>query len=190
MIKLLAMDARIMKKLTQLCLILATSSLSATALAGNDSGLYIGGSVGSADLEFSFDADKYDDDNTAYKAFGGYNFGIVPLIDVAVEFSYIDFGSASTNIKNASADVTALTAAGLLGFNFGPVGLFGKAGVVDWDSDYKIADIKDSDSGADPFYGVGAKLQLGSFAVRAEYEYFDLDRSNIGLYTVGASYTF
>ena len=59
-----------MKKSTQLCLILAASSLSATTLAGNDSGLYIGGSVGSADLEFSFDSDEYDDDNTAYKVFG------------------------------------------------------------------------------------------------------------------------
>ena len=87
------------------------------------------------------DSDEYDDDNTAYKVFGGYNFGIVPLIDVAVELSYIDFGSASTSFKNASADVTAVTAAGVLGFNFGPVGLFGKAGVVDWDSDYKISDI-------------------------------------------------
>ena len=114
----------------------------------------------------------------------------MPLIDVAVELSYIDFGSASTSFKNASADVTAVTAAGVLGFNFGPVGLFGKAGVVDWDSDYKISDINDSDSGADPFYGMGTKLQLGSFAVRAEYEYFDLDRSDIDLYSIGASYTF
>jgi hypothetical protein len=179
-----------MKKLTQLCLMLAASSLSATALAGNDSGLYIGGSVGSADLQYSFNSDKYDDDNTAYKVFGGFNFGIVPLIDVAAELSYIDFGSASSNIKNASADVTAVTAAGVLGFNLGPVGLFGKAGVADWDSDYKMFDIKDSDSGTDPFYGIGAKLQLGSFAVRAEYEYFDLDRSDIDLYSVGASYTF
>ena len=177
-----------MKKLTQLCLMLAASGVSTATLAGSETGLYIGGSVGSADLEYSHNSVKYDDDNTAYKVFGGYNFGIIPLIDVAVELGYTDFGSASS--RDGSADVTAATAAAIVGFNLGPIGLFGKAGVADWDNDYKISDFKDSDSGTDPFYGIGAKIQFGSIGVRAEYEYFDLDKSDIGLYSIGASYTF
>ncbi|HEX5787466.1 MAG TPA: hypothetical protein VFY03_04765, partial [Woeseiaceae bacterium] len=43
-----------------------------------DSGFYIGGSVGNAgtDLEFE-DGTDFDEDDFAWKAFGGYNFDLV-----------------------------------------------------------------------------------------------------------------
>lgn len=179
-----------MKKLTQLCLLLSAATATTTAIAGSDSGLYIGGSVGNADLDYSHNANNFDDNDSAYKVFGGYNFGLVPFLDIAAEISYNNFGEASVNIANSSVDATAITAAGIVGFKLGPVGLFGKAGIADWDSDTRLSDIKDSESGTDAFYGLGTKIQFGSFGVRAEYERFDFDHVDINLYTVGASYTF
>lgn len=179
-----------MNKLIETGLLFAACSITGAAFAGNDSGFYVGGSVGNTDFDYSSNAVSFDDDDTAYKVFGGYNFGLVPFLDVAAEISYIDFGSASVRSGEYSTDLDAATAAAIAGFNLGPVGLFGKAGIADWNSDLRIAEIKDSDSGTDAFYGLGAKVQFGSIAVRAEYERFDLDDYNLNLYTVGASYTF
>ena len=179
-----------LSQITRYGFMLAAFGASTLAFAGNDSGFYIGGSLGSADIKYSYNNDSFDDDDTAYKVFGGYNFGIVPFLDIAAEVSVIDFGSADINTGDASADLSAVTAAGIVGFNLGPVGLFGKAGVVDWDSDLRISDVNNSDSGTDPFYGLGAKVQFGAIGVRAEYERFDIDTFDLNLYTLGVSYTF
>ncbi len=175
---------------------LTLATLPLTAMAGKDSGFYIGGSLGNASLDYSEshsagDID-FDDDDTAYKVFAGYNFGLVPLIDIAAEVSYVDFGKHEgevANITNNKLEVEAWTAVGLVGFNLGPIGVFGKMGLATWDGDIS-GPLNGSDDGTDPLYGLGAKLQLGSLAVRAEYELFDLDKIDIDYFSVGASYTF
>lgn len=189
-----------MKRLLTLLSATALACSAGMAYAGKDSGIYIGGSVGQADVDYSNDYPEFgnveidiNDDDTAYKAFIGYNFGLLPLIDLAVEGSYIDFGSQNgeiNNIKGVDIDTTGWSAAGLVGFNFGPIGVFGKLGVIDWDGDVDGLGFDDSDSGTDPMYGVGMKLQLGSFAIRGEYEMFDLDDGDIDYFSVGAAYTF
>jgi hypothetical protein len=163
--------------------------ISTTALAGGESGFYIGGSVGEASTVFDDDDTKIDDDDTSYKIFGGYNFGIIPLIDIAVEGAYMDFGEQTNG--DAQLESEAVGIFGLVGFNLGPVGLFGKVGAVDWDTDLKFDNASnESDSGTDPAYGVGARFQLFSASIRAEYELFDLDGVDIDFYSVGVSYTF
>ncbi len=179
--------------------LVAACGASSLASAGSDSGVYIGGSVGTAEVDYSdedpdfgnFDIDFNDDDN-AYKVFAGYNFGLVPFLNLSVEASYIDFGKYEDEIANVKGKVEldAVTLTGLVGFNLGPVGVFGKAGVANWDGDFKSTVGDASESGTDPVYGIGAKVQLGSFAVRAEYEMFDLDDFEVDYYSIGASYTF
>lgn len=189
-----------MKRLLTLLSATTLACSAGMAFAGTDSGLYIGGSVGQANVDYS-DRDpdwgnveiEIDDDDTAYKGFVGYNFGLLPLLDLAVEGSYIDFGSQNgevNNIKGAKIDITGWTAAGLVGVDLGPFGLFGKVGVIAWDDDVDGLSFDESDSGTDPMYGVGAKFQLGSFAIRAEYEMFDLENGDIDYFSVGAAYTF
>lgn len=183
-----------------LLVFLAACSMSGFALAGSDSGLYVGGSVGTAEVDYSdddpdfgnLDDIDFNDDDNAYKVFAGYNFGLVPLLNLAVEASYINFGKYEDEIESVKSKVEldAVTLSGLVGFNLGPIGLFGKAGFVNWDGDFKSALGNASESGTDPAYGVGAKVQLGSFAVRAEYEMFDLDNFDVDYYSIGASYTF
>lgn len=168
------------------------------AVAGADSGFYIGAGVGDASIkgtgtnpaqgDFSLD-----DSDTAIKLFGGYNFGLVPFLDLAVEGSYTDFGTTRAIYPDTGSSfevgMTGTSGFGLIGFDVGPIGLFAKAGFIYWDLERKYTTT--SDSGTDPAYGVGAKLQFGSFAVRAEYEVFDVDSlDDLSMVSVSAVYTF
>jgi len=198
-----------MKKLILTSSSLLLLSLSSFAWAGAESGFYLGGSLGSANLDGSF-RDDYDnkfedgvtdvnfkDDDAGYKIFAGYNFGVVPLIDLALEGSYIDFGEGASAIQdgNATVGVKGWDAFGLAGVKLGPIGVFAKAGAIAWDSESAIRHTdKHNDnhdgSGTDPAYGAGVRFQLGSLAIRAEYERFDIDDSEIEYVSVGAAWTF
>lgn len=169
--------------------------ISSTASAGSDSGIYVGASVGSSQLDYDDDLPDvgdvdFDDDDTGYKIFAGYNLGLIPLVDLAIEGAYVDFGQFKGEVggaRNDELDVTGWTGAGLAGIKLGPVGLFAKAGFINWDSD---ADLVGDDDGTDPLYGVGARITLFSFQVRAEYERYDLDRFDIDYFSLGAAFTF
>jgi len=154
-------------------------------LAGSDSGFYIGAGVGNAPVEMI----NFDENDMAYKIFGGYNFGLIPLVDIAVEASYVDFGSPSTSSVNV--DVSGVNAFGLAGVNFGPFGVFAKLGMINWNTDISLNGIRSSGSGLDPAYGIGAKLKFSSLALRAEYEYYDLDNAtDVSMLSVSAVFTF
>lgn len=161
------------------CVASACFALPTTAIAGSESGLYIGLGAGDTSLE----GGGFDVDDSGYKVFGGYNFGLVPLVDIAVEASYVDFGELGV------LDVTGVSAFGLVGASFGPFGLFAKAGVLDWEVESNFAAI-DGESGTDSAYGVGARFSIGSFAVRAEYEVFDLDDVDLDMVSISGVYTF
>ncbi|MCG3113777.1 MAG: porin family protein [Candidatus Manganitrophus sp. SB1] len=185
-------EENVMKKLTVPGFALLFLLLSSTAWAGGETGLYLGGSLGSAGLDVSDGDVEYDDDDLAYKIFLGYNFGIVPLVNLAVEGSYVDFGTGEERLLggNAETSVTGWDAFGLVGLNLGPVSLFGKAGAIYWDRESSVLAQSADDSGTDPAYGLGLQFQLLSFAIRAEYELFTLEGVDIGFASAGVSYTF
>ncbi len=166
-----------------ICLAGSVLSMPTAAVAGADSGFYIGAGVGDASVK---DAD-FDASDSAYKIFGGYNIGFIPLVDFAVEASYVDFGNPSTSLGNV--EVTGLNAFGLAGLSFGPFGVFAKAGAISWDADSTFDSVNSSDSGTDPAYGIGARFAIGSFAVRAEYEVYDLD-ADLDMVSVSGVFTF
>lgn len=174
------------KKVRVLFICLAGSFLAmpASALAGADSGFYIGAGAGDASVK---DAD-FDASDSAYKVFGGYNIGFIPLVDFALEASYVDFGNPSTSIGNV--EVSGVNAFGLAGLSFGPFGIFAKAGMLSWDSDATFSGVNTSESGSDPAYGVGARFAIGSFAVRAEYELYDVDNADLDMVSVSGVFTF
>jgi len=181
-----------MRRLTLACFVVTLLVISGTAWAGGDTGLYLGASVGSSGLDVSSGGVSYDDNDVAYKIFGGYNIGIVPLIDVAVEASYVNFGTAKGTVSGNSAEtkVTGLDAFGLVGVNLGPVSAFGKVGAIRWDGESTLLSQTTDNSGTDPAYGLGLQFQLLSIAIRAEYELFKLDSVDIGFASAGVSYTF
>lgn len=172
------------KKGRKLVIYLAVSCLGmpGVAVAGADSGFYIGAGVGDATVKDS----NFEESDSAYKIFGGYNIGFIPLVDFAVEASYVDFGKPSNS--TTSVEVSGLNAYGLAGLSFGPFGVFAKAGALRWDSDFTGA-ANTSDSGTDPAYGIGARFAIGSFSVRAEYEVYDLD-ADLEMVSVSGVFTF
>ncbi|WP_075187434.1 porin family protein [Teredinibacter haidensis] len=190
-----------MLKIKNVCGIVALSLISSYAFSGSDSGLYVGGSLGmtSSTVTYSNYDGEFDDDDTGYKIFAGYNLGLVPFIDLAIEGSYVDFGKSGGELlsqefgtEKFSTERTAWDLFGLAGFTTGPVAFFGKVGVVSWDTEVSIQDVEDTlkDDGSDLAYGVGAKFQLMSFSVRAEYEYFDFEHIDTDMISVGAAFTF
>lgn len=180
-----------MKKLTGILLTISLSALSymPVAHAGGESGAYLGFGFGQSSVEVSEAGQSFEFDETGYKFILGYNFGVVPLLDLGLEGAYVNFGkSEDGQIEN---ELTAWDGFGLVGLSFGPLGLFGKAGLAAWDNETSIGQISTSTSGTDPVYGIGARLQIASFAARVEYEYYDFD-SNVdaSMTSLSVLYTF
>lgn len=177
-------------------ILLVAALLLMSAESRADSGFYVGGSVGSAGVEI--DAGDpvnpviFDEDDFAWKAFGGYNFDLA-LLNLAVEGGYVDLGGPSADIGGTlfAVDADGLDLFGLIGVDLGPIGIFAKAGVISWDAKASVDGVGTSDDGTDPAYGVGAKFGFGSFAIRVEYELFDIeDTENVGMISAGLVWTF
>ena len=180
-----------MKKLLLQSMIFTALAAPVVSWAGGDSGFYVGGSVGQSSVTPEDVDAGIDDDSSAYKLVLGYNLGLVPFIDLAVEADYRDFGSFKNSDGSAEADLTTIDLYGLAGFDVDPIGLFAKLGYSNADGEFKYSDGKFDESDSDVTYGVGAKFQLGSLAIRAEYESFEFEGlDDLYMFSAGAVYTF
>lgn len=181
-----------MKKLIAAPLLLMLVGFPLVSWAGSESGIYIGGSIGQTSVEADFGDNtsfKLDDDDNGYKILFGYNFGVVPFLDLAIEADYREYGKFGDRVLNT--EIVSSELFGIVGFNFGLVGVFGKIGYSDTDLDAVIGDVDFKDSESATAYGAGAKLNLGSFGLRAEYEVLDLDAvDDLNMISIGATYTF
>ena len=164
-----------MKKSLMALSLAGTTLLASQTFAGTDTGFFVGGSIAQSSLDQK--EINLDTSNSTYKLFGGVNFGIIPLIDLGAELSFIDFGEKSDSLAGF----------GYGAFNFGPFGIFAKAGYVSWNS--KIEELNE-DSGGDAAYGIGARFQISSIQIRAEYEQFSMGNVNIDYPSIGAAWTF
>jgi hypothetical protein len=179
---------------------IAASLAAALALAGlpavaADNGVYLGGSVGQAGVEFDqaiegFDAD-FDASATAFKLIAGWRF-----IDwLSVEANYVDLGSADDKVlgEKLESDVSGITLSAVGFLPAGPVDLFARIGAINWDADVEAPDldIRGSDDGTDLTYGVGAQFRVWSLSVRGEYEIFDIaDADSVDMFSIGVTWTF
>jgi len=176
--------------------LLVAALLLMSAESKADSGFFVGGSIGTAGVEIDVNDPNnpvtFDEDDFAWKAFVGYNFDLT-LLNLAVEGGYVDLGAPGTTLVGSDFEVSAdgLDAFVVLGFDLGPVGIFAKAGAISWDAEISIDGLSASDDGTDPAYGVGAKIGLGSFALRVEYELFDIeDTEAVSMISAGLVWTF
>jgi hypothetical protein len=174
---------------------IAVAASAATPVYAADNGFYFGGSVGAGGVTFEdrFDGQQidYDAGSTGYKAIAGWRF----LDWLSVEANYVDLGSGEDKVdgQEIKTDVSgaSLSAVGFLAV--GPVDLFARAGVIDWNSDVTLTgfDLKGSDDGTDFTYGVGAQFRIWSLSFRAEYELFDIPGvDTVDLASVGVTWTF
>ena len=154
-----------------------------------DKGFYLGASIGQATTKNVTDDLDFDADDTGFKAFAGFRF----FDKFGIEGSYVDFGSPSDDVAGVDIDHDA-HAIDAFAVGFLPLttfDLFGKVGFVNWNSDFDIPDLgfSDDDDGTDLAFGVGGQFRLGSAAIRAEWERFDVG-DHIDMFSVGVSWTF
>jgi OOP family OmpA-OmpF porin len=161
-----------------------------------DSGGYVGGSIGITSIDlcgdlFAVGATSCDDEDTGLKVFGGYKFNP----NFAVEGGWADFGeiSASVGTATVTAESDALFISALGAIPLGKrASIFGKIGLFFWDATIAgtgIAPI--SDDGSDIMFGAGFGFDFTSqFAMRAEWEVYDLDGDDISMLSVGVQFTF
>ena len=185
-------------------LLLALSLLPITAFAGWYGGVGAGQSQADVDCDLDITCSA-DDTDTAIKLFAGNQI----TQNLGVEFGYVDLGEMKINgsdsflgTANASIEATGFFAAVTGSMPLGGVSLFGKLGLLRWDIDANvntsIGSGSVSESGTDPFLGVGAQIPLGqNLAIRAEWERFmdigDTDttgQSDVDVISVGLMFKF
>jgi len=175
-------------------LLLSFAPLAAVA----DTGFYIGGSVGSATLEADINdptipslPSSIDEDDTAFKVFGGYRFDL-PVIDLAVEAGYVDFGKPDIDVlgEPLTIETTGINAWGIASLDVGPIDVFGKLGLVAWDAKAAFLDETASEDGSDLGYGLGAAFNVGPLQIRGEYEIYDLDDTDVAMLSLGLAWQF
>ena len=183
--------------------ILAACVFGVQGAFADDPGWYVGGGIGptgsglgTADFDDGTLTSGSVDDGTSWKVYGGYQI----MKHFAVEGGFTDldevtfdgvagsgglFGVGPVN-SNIATDGLFVTAVGIIPLNQ-HFSIFGKAGFMNWNTDFSLTstslNTSGDDSGTDPMFGVGVEfLKKQKFALRAEYESFsdimdeDIDR--------------
>lgn len=167
--------------------ILASSALLWTLSAqAADNGFYVGAGIGQSNVQVDSDTLNgigFDGKDTAWKVL----VGIRPLDWLAVEASYVDFGKPDDHGVKIDAD--GLSAFGVGFLPVGPVDLFAKAGLINYDAKTNVSDL-DQD-GTEFAYGAGVQFRLLSLSIRGEYEKFDVKHADdVNLVSISVTYTF
>jgi hypothetical protein len=167
------------------CTALAMLAMPSTARAE----FYAGASVGKAAVEADIDGNGFDEDDTSGKLIFGYVFDL-PVIDISLETSYVDFGAPRDTSTGAEVEISGLDAFAVAGLDFGFIGVFAKAGVLAWDADTRLGDVTASSDGSDTAYGIGARFNVGSLFIRTEWERFDIEDADVDMLSAGVIWRF
>lgn len=158
-------------------LALALGATAFGAQAAEDNGFYLGAGAGQALV----DDGPYDDEDTAFSAFAGYQFNR----HFALEGGYADFGEIEPGIAGTSLEAGAayITAIGIVPFTDRLEG-YAKAGIGRWDLDTELPGLvgNNDDNGNDPTYGLGLQYRFNDLvALRGEYNRFEIEDSEVDL---------
>ena len=141
-------------------------------------GFYVGASGGQTTVDKQVEAIgnaviegnnfKVDDDDTAWKAYVGYNF----LPWLGVEGGYGDFGSFSSK-DVGKIDIKGWDAFLVGTWPIGAVDLFAKVGGIRKEEEFKTTGYKNTENDGKFAYGVGIAYNINHWSLRAEAEGFD-----------------
>jgi OOP family OmpA-OmpF porin len=160
-------------------------------VASADGPWYVGAGAGESTLE----SGGFDDSATSWKVFGGYQFHD----SFAAEVGYLDSGEAkeTVGIESLSISTDGITAS-LVGML--PIGetfsVHARLGMFFWDAEATFDDgvggvFTASQSGEDPYYGVGGGMALGENAgLRLEYEIADIDDVDVSMISLSVLFRF
>jgi hypothetical protein len=183
-------------------LLLAASLLAPGVALSADNGFYLGGSASDVSSDYDASVGAFssgaEEDGSGFKVIAGFR----PLDAFAIEANYADLGETRVPLSlsvgcipapcpaEVSIDSQAVSVSAVGLFALPLVDLFARVGVARWESEAQILSSAQKEEGTDPTYGAGAQLRLGSFALRLEYERFDLDEDSVDLVSLGFTYTF
>ncbi len=156
-------------------------------------GLYLGGGIGYNRIE-SEDIPNSDDDlsdsQVAYKGIAGIRLGTI----LAIEGQYIDFGTAEDGDNRI--DASGWTADAVLTLPLTErINPYGKIGALFWEADGRsqgvTPPISSNEDGTDLTYGVGVNFGITEMiALRAEYERFALEDTDVDLGSANITFSF
>ncbi|RPE79697.1 outer membrane beta-barrel protein [Vulcaniibacterium tengchongense] len=151
-----------------------------------DRGFYAGAGVGQSYV----DEGAYDDEDTAFSAFAGYQFNRY----FGLEAGYADFGKLEPRGLGTDLEANSvyLTAVGTVPFTEKFSG-YAKAGWQRWDLDRAIPSAvgNGDDSGSDPTYGIGLQYRFtDKVALRGEYSRFEVEDADLDLAQVQVRFDF
>lgn len=173
----------------------ATAALSVPVAASADTGLFVGGSVGSTTIDQTFDGINLDANATSYRINGGFQFGDL----FGIEVGYQDFGDINETIvigpvtSLTSIDADGWTLGGTLGLpiadNFS---LIGRAGVFFWDANVSVDGFSiNVPSDENPYYGAGAQVDVSrNLSLIGDWTRFELDDVDTDVISIGFQYRF
>lgn len=154
---------------------------SAPAFSQTTPGFYAGAAVGQSD------ARDFDDEDTAWKVFGGYQFNQA----LGAELGYVDLGNFAGTVSGVAANSDA-KAVELVGVGTLPIAprfsAYGKAGAFYWDADTTAPGLNPSGDGTDFTFGAGLKYDFtNNMGARLEWQrYQDVgDITDVDLISVG-----
>ena len=177
----------------------------AVPAAAQETGLYVGGSIGYAQYKDICDAVSpavtCDDNDTAWRAFGGYQFNR----HFALEFGFANLGESSGSGAPGSFSVEAKEAFDLSGVFNMPVatslalllriGAHRTRTTID-EQLQGFGTVHEAKTGSSFTYGLGAEYALGKVGVRAEWMRYDnIDsgqrgETDVDVFSVGALFRF
>lgn len=202
----------------QLLIIALMTGMGLTSVHAADTGFYIGGSFGQSKVSDFSSSDinselasigitatsTTDDKDTGWKAFAGYRI----MKYLAVEGAYANLGEVSANIISTAPvagtanvqvenEAWTISALGILPLN-DKFSLFGRLGLNVWNIDASAsgtgsggATYSDSDDGTGVVYGLGAAYNLTpNLSLRAEWERYDFDGSDLDFVSAGLGWSF
>jgi OOP family OmpA-OmpF porin len=174
-------------KLAAALTVLTLAMLPAAYAQDEEAGAYFGAGIGQFDAgidnidDVDATVDDWDDDDSAYKIFGGFQFSRF----LAAEIAYIDLGNPSGEVVpgvNVDAEVDGFAPYVVASFPIGPwFEVYARAGYYFYDATLGVedavgGDVEFDEESEDFVYGggVGARL-MERLALRLEYEKFDLE---------------
>jgi len=167
-----------------------------TVASADGTGLMLGGGVYATALDDTFNRDTIEDIDDVKDVFDetstGYNLDIGWRFNkwIAVDAGYWDLGEFKSDRDGsgdkAKIDMTTFTVGGMVSVPLWVFDIYARGGAAFWDADSRHYD----DDGTDPYYGIGAALNIGgSLDIYLEILRFDLE-TDIDSAGLGVRYTF